>query len=138
MSANSHQRKQELLGRLALSRLELLDEADNLTAKVGQAMQFPGKIGHVVKNHPAVTAVLGIGGGLVLVKLVSMLFGSSKKVVVEGASVRSAKQGVINAAFASLWGMVLASATPVVRHWIQEAVASRLHSVLDGKRRIRG
>lgn len=138
MSANSHQRKQELLEKLALTRLEMLDEADNLTAKVGQAMQFPGKIGHVVKNHPAVTAAVGIGGGLLLIKLLSSLLGSSKKVIVQNGTARLAKQGVASAAIGSLWGMVLASATPVVRHWIQETVASRLRSVLDAKRRIQG
>lgn len=133
MSTDSHQRKQELLGRLALSRLEIIGEAENVGAKVDQAISLPARLGHVVKQHPGISASVGVGAGLVLVKLVMSLFHSDRKSHHHGMLSDIAKPGLIKVAFGSVWGMILASATPIIRNWIHDRVSEKLNKTFSSK-----
>lgn len=133
MSSNRHQRKQELIESLAVSRLEILDETENVGRKFDHALSFSGKFGFLVKNHPVASSGAAVLGGLALVKLLSSLFHSSRHHHDAGAR-EAGNRGIIKLVGGSLWGMLLASATPVVKDWVQGVVKRKLHRMFPEKK----
>ncbi len=117
-----------MIDQLAMSRLTVLDEADLISKKVVRTVQYPRDlIAGSFREHPQGWLAACVGGGFILVKIAGALLHGGKKGKKESSTVAGAtKKGVFQLALSSLWGMLLASATPVLKQRIQDFISARL------------
>lgn len=126
MSSLIHKRKQELLARLAESRLEMLDESAAFAEKIEGLLNFSAKVRQSVKKHPYIYGTVALSLGFLVSKslLKPMLVKESASIKKHVASVGLIKNGML-----SLWGIALASATPIIREFVSDMIRRKLNSL---------
>ncbi|MEG2327508.1 MAG: hypothetical protein RSB48_04355 [Akkermansia sp.] len=128
MSANSNQRKQELLIHLAETRLNIIDDVECISKRVHHSLGWLVSLKHGFIKKSITTsigaAIVGIISASLLGKLV---LGASHSNTVRASG------GVIATGGRFLWGAIMASALPLLKDLFQKTISRKFAHYLDKK-----
>lgn len=129
MSANCDQRKQELLIRLAESRIEMLDGAEKITSRVEDSLDWLGTIRSGISRNP----VLWIGGaavaGLLAVKVAGGLLFSRHQHATP-ATVGSSR-GFLSVFLSGIFKLLVMAALPSLKTVAENLFRNRISSWME-------
>jgi hypothetical protein len=125
MSANCHQRKQELLTRLAESRVEMLDGVERITSRVETSLDWLGNVRSGITRHPGIWIGGSLVSSLLAIKILSGLFGHRRRCC--GASAEEPRRrGLLSGALSGTVNLLIMTALPSLRTFVQEFVRNKM------------
>ncbi len=114
---------------MAESRVEMLDGAEKVTSRVETSLDWIGEIRAGVTRHPVIWIGGSVVSGLLVIKLLSGLFGGFRRRHEEVAS-SSPRHSTVAGALSSVAKLLVMAALPSLKTVVQEFCKTRLSSWL--------
>ena len=121
MSADSYQKKQELLILLAESRLRIIEGGEKLAQQASESTRLLGSFRTQITSHPLFLPGCSLVGGFLGIKILRMLFSRRSR---RGEVV--SRRGIGMRLFVGVGKLLLLVLAPVAKSLLQDVVTDAL------------